>query len=190
MALGEPRTPPLPEGTGICLSGGGIRAASFGLGALQRFGRGGLLYGHKKARYLTAVSGGSYIATAFAMISKDYFSPRPLLPAYAPFAHGSPEEQYLRDHSQYLTHGQFGVAAVFWRVLLGVIFNVAMFLVGLSILGVPLGYLYRWIWPSLQAGCPTSCPGRAALREPRLGWSSEFWRWQQCPSSSAVFGWR
>ncbi|HUZ40846.1 MAG TPA: hypothetical protein VMU68_05590 [Acidimicrobiales bacterium] len=150
-----------PDGVGISLSGGGIRAASFGLGALQGLGRHGLLYGPKKAKYLTAVSGGSYIATAFAMISKDYFSSRRLLPEYEPFAHGSPEEQHLRDHTQYLTHGRFGVAAVIWRLFIGIVFNLSMFIVGLSFLGMPLGYLYRRIWPSLQAGCPTNCPSHA-----------------------------
>lgn len=158
-ALGELGAIPTPEGAGICLSGGGIRAASFGLGALQSFGRGGFLYGPKKVKYLTAVSGGSYIATAFAMIAKQYYSSDRRLSAYKPFAHGSPEELYLRDHSQYFTHGQFGVTAVIWRVFLGIVFNIAMFLIALSFLGVPLGYLYRLIWPSLRAGCLTTCLG-------------------------------
>ncbi|MFI5035001.1 MAG: hypothetical protein ACHQFZ_02210 [Acidimicrobiales bacterium] len=148
---------------GICLSGGGIRAAAFGLGALQSFGRHGLLYGARRAKYLTAVSGGSYVATAFALVAKDYFSPSPQLPDSAPFAHGSPEEQYLRDHTKYLTHGRFGVAAVVWRVLLGVLLNVTMFVIALSVIGFPLGYLYRRIWPSLQAGCPRHCPTKTSF---------------------------
>lgn len=154
---------PEPDGIGICLSGGGVRAAAYGLGALQSFGRHGLLYGPRRAKYLTAVSGGSYIATAFALVARDFFLSDSLLPSIAPFAHGSPEEQYLRDHTKYLTHGRFGIAAVIWRVLLGVIFNVTMFVIALSFIGVPLGYFYRLIWPSLQAGCPTNCPSKTTF---------------------------
>jgi hypothetical protein len=42
----------------LCLSGGGIRSASFGLGVLQAFARAGLL---EKFDYLSTVSGGGYI---------------------------------------------------------------------------------------------------------------------------------
>ena len=42
----------------LCLSGGGIRSASFGLGVLQALARAGLL---EKFDYLSTVSGGGYI---------------------------------------------------------------------------------------------------------------------------------
>src|SRR4051812_24147977 len=44
---------------GICCSGGGIRSASFNLGSLQAIQDRGRL---QKTRFLSAVSGGSYIA--------------------------------------------------------------------------------------------------------------------------------
>jgi hypothetical protein len=58
------------ERVGICVSGGGIRSAAFSLGALQALQEGrGLLKGPDRAAYLAAVSGGSYVAAAFAQVS-------------------------------------------------------------------------------------------------------------------------
>jgi hypothetical protein len=55
---------------GIALSGGGVRAAAFSLGALQALQvRAGLLKGEGRARYLSAVSGGAYVAAAYILAS-------------------------------------------------------------------------------------------------------------------------
>ena len=56
-ALDRPDTEPLAA---LCLSGGGIRSASFGLGVLQGLARFGLL---GKFHYLSTVSGGGYIGS-------------------------------------------------------------------------------------------------------------------------------
>jgi hypothetical protein len=48
------------ERTAICISGGGIRSATFGLGVLQGLARCGLL---DKFHYLSTVSGGGYIGS-------------------------------------------------------------------------------------------------------------------------------
>jgi hypothetical protein len=54
-----------PRGTGICLSGGGLRAASFAFGAVQALQEDrGLLYGERSADFLAVVSGGSYLAAS------------------------------------------------------------------------------------------------------------------------------
>ncbi len=168
-----------PDGVGICLSGGGIRSASFCLGALQSFERNGLLVGEGHAKYLSAVSGGSYIATAFTMVSKGKIGQDPddpaiepphtrsgLSPDMRPFAHGTPEEQYLRHRTLYLTHGRGGIPAVVWRVFLGVLFNVSIVTLTLAAFSVPLGWVYSLAWPSLRAGCPTSCPTKTAFAIP------------------------
>ncbi|MGD0881029.1 MAG: hypothetical protein ABSB09_05630 [Acidimicrobiales bacterium] len=160
-----------PDGVGICLSGGGIRSASFCLGALQSFERHGMLYGQTGAKYLSAVSGGSYIATALTMVTKgpiagsaDEAAIAPTRtsnafgPDLRPFAHGSPEEQYLRHRTLYLTHGRAGVPGVVWRVLLGVLFNVSVVTLALASLSVPYGWLLAKLWPALQEGCPSRCP--------------------------------
>ncbi|MDP9225039.1 MAG: IS1595 family transposase [Actinomycetota bacterium] len=50
------------SGVGICLSGGGLRSASFCLGVVQTLqSTKGLLFGPAAARYLAVVSGGSYL---------------------------------------------------------------------------------------------------------------------------------
>ena len=55
--------------TGLCLSGGGIRSATFCLGFIQALFRGGLL---KRVDYLSTVSGGGYIGSCLtALLSSD-----------------------------------------------------------------------------------------------------------------------
>lgn len=103
-----------PVGTGICLSGGGLRAASFGLGALQALQEDrGLLYGPRAADHLAVVSGGSYIA-ASAMLSAPHSTPE-----MPPVATGAPEASHITGHARYLiedgrlrTGWRFG-----WRIV-------------------------------------------------------------------------
>ena len=61
----EPGPVPAPSGLGVCCSGGGIRAAAFAVGALDRLETAGVM---ARARWLTAVSGGSYAATAWRLV--------------------------------------------------------------------------------------------------------------------------
>jgi hypothetical protein len=51
---------PRPPRTALCLSGGGIRSATFGLGVIQGLARAGLL---ESFDYLSTVSGGGYIGS-------------------------------------------------------------------------------------------------------------------------------
>lgn len=91
----------------LCLSGGGIRSASYGLGILQGLARRRLL---DKFHYLSTVSGGGYIGSWLnAWIHRH---PRELpgvvkaLQNDPPKAPCSPEPdpiQYLREYSNYLT---------------------------------------------------------------------------------------
>ena len=174
-----------PDGVGICLSGGGIRSASYCLGALQAFERNGLLFGRTGAKYLSSVSGGSYIATAFTMVTKGPITgaaderaipptrtDSTLEPDLRPFAHGSPEEQYLRNHTLYLTHGRAGIPGVVWRVLLGVLFNLTVVTLALAALSVPYGWLLAKLWPVLRAGCPSDCPSGPSFAIPPWLWIS------------------
>jgi hypothetical protein len=126
-----------PERTGVCCSGGGIRSAAFNLGALQELQERKLL---QKARYLSAVSGGSYIASAFCMVAKTWKEPNDedsdpstIDSAHGlVFAPGSPEEQYLRNHLSYLAPD--GPAKVYLglRMVAGLVVNVL--LIGLPVL--------------------------------------------------------
>jgi hypothetical protein len=148
--------------------------------------RNDMLIGRGRAKYLSAVSGGSYIATAFAMVATgrieaaaeqgdpsidpDKEPPKDGHPDMRPFARGTPEERYLRGHTLYLTHGRGGVPGAIWRVLVGLMFNLT--LVGLTIaaLAIPLGWFYGWAWPSLQAGCPGHCPSTEPFAVPSGLW--------------------
>jgi hypothetical protein len=134
------------DDVGICCSGGGIRSAAFNLGALQTLQSAE----HRvlqRAKYLSAVSGGSYIAAAFSMVAKtwkrpgdDDSDPALVNDDAPPFCPGSPEEQYLRNHLGYLAPD--GTARVYLglRLLAGLFLNVV--LVGLPVLLV--GLLVGW----------------------------------------------
>lgn len=167
--------PPLPadlrpEGVGISLSGGGIRAAAYSLGVLQSLEAHDLL---RSASYLSAVSGGSYTATAVTMVALgkkyaptaergsppdpatdvDWLPGSPSRADGRPFFEGTPEEQYLRNRTLYLTHGPGGVYGVAWRVLVGILLNVTILAAALNTVARPLGWLYGWKIPSLRVAC-------------------------------------
>jgi hypothetical protein len=128
---------PAPEKLGVCCSGGGIRSAAFSLGALQTLQEEKEL---RRARYLAAVSGGSYIAAALAAVAKDRGendSDPELLGRLPPFAPGSPEEQYLRNRCSYLAPTLTDKIYVGFRILLGMVINlvfVSLPLIGLTLL--------------------------------------------------------
>src|SRR5581483_7289851 len=69
------RNPKAEKVRAICCSGGGIRAAAFSLGGMQylnsqaetREGKPGTIYSHTD--FVAAVSGGSYIAASYALVS-------------------------------------------------------------------------------------------------------------------------
>lgn len=87
-----------PNLVGICLSGGGLRSASFSLGALQALQeRRGMLRGPKAANYIAAVSGGAYIvSSAFLNMASDP-------PDVFPLAPESPETSHILRNGRYLT---------------------------------------------------------------------------------------
>lgn len=148
---------------GICISGGGIRAASFGLGALQALQEEQrLLYGDERAEYLAAVSGGSYIAGAVTMISSRYAqsasgrrhadSDPPIPPdefdgPHYPFAPGTPEVEHLRRRSRYLLGGGAVEAVLQFLVRLGL--NIGFLAATVVLVARPAGWLYGWGLPQL-----------------------------------------
>ncbi len=141
----RPLVTPTAGVTGICCSGGGIRSASFNLGALQVLQEEGEL---EKARYVSAVSGGCYIAASYAsVVSK---SDARLLkdgpPVYAP---GSPEEQHLRNNSTYLAPGLGGKVRLAVRLLLGLVVNLALIGLAVYLVAVPFGWLIGGLYEQL-----------------------------------------
>jgi len=165
---------------GICLSGGGIRSASFCLGVLQEMrrttcqGKDGKINFLTSARFLSAVSGGGYMAGAHVMVNRGEFPgeqdhpdksdpkrgpmvaepPSLDMPAFAP---ESPEERYLRDRTRYLSHGWGGPLGVVWRMVAGIAWNIVILALGIGLIAVPIGWIYGAAIPSLRAGCVQGC---------------------------------
>ncbi len=134
---------------GISCSGGGIRSAAFSLGALQVLQEKGKL---RQASYLAAVSGGSYIAAAISMVAKT--GPRDsderLLEQRAPFAAGSPEEQYLRNRCSYMAPTAADMIYIGLRLILGMLVNLVF--LSLPLVGAALvftGLFYVPLLPGL-----------------------------------------
>ncbi|GIJ44068.1 hypothetical protein Val02_09540 [Virgisporangium aliadipatigenens] len=134
---------PRPEGIGICCSGGGIRSAAFNLGALQALSAAGL---YRQARFVSAVSGGSYMAAGFATVHHGPAAPgergveRPREPDYA-FSPGSAEERHLRNRSNYLfPRLATTVRGLVW-VLFGLFANLSALLVFVFLAARVIGWL-------------------------------------------------
>ena len=139
---------------GVCCSGGGIRSAAFSLGALQALQENGEL---RRASYLAAVSGGSYIAAAISMVAKTgkEDSNRSLIAAMPAFAQGSPEEQYLRNRCSYLAPTMTDKVYLGMRIVLGLLLN--LIFVSLPLIGLALiltGLLYGPLLPGLTGSWP------------------------------------
>lgn len=165
--LYEQPIPGEPEDVGISCSGGGIRSAAFNLGALQELQHRDVL---QNSKYLSAVSGGSYIAAAFCMVAKtwptaedlenprvqeeledpedvetgdeesDDSDPDLVTDEAPPFHPGSPEEQYLRNHLGYLAPDGLARVYLALRMLAGMLVNVVI--VGLPVFAI--GVLGGW----------------------------------------------
>ncbi|MFC4121015.1 hypothetical protein [Nonomuraea zeae] len=125
---------------GIALAGGGVRAACLGLGALQVADESGLL---GRARYVSAVSGGSYTAAAFmAARAETRRSPLPE-GSVPPWSRGSPEEIHLRRNLRYLGEDWSDLFLFCARYGLTLLVNLVPFAAAIVLAGSLLGALYR-----------------------------------------------
>jgi hypothetical protein len=131
-AVSEPRV-------GISLSGGGVRAATYGLGALQALDEADLFH---RSRYLTAVSGGSYMAGAWT-IARSH--PEPDDESWKeepkPWAAGSAEVAHFRGRLNYLRNRDGGLMGAIATLILGLAVNVGSLFVLLWLVARPLGWL-------------------------------------------------
>jgi hypothetical protein len=162
-----PDDPPEGMRIGIALSGGGIRSAAFNLGALQALQEKGIL---GRAEYLTAVSGGNYIASAFA-ISAAYA--RPGYDDGKPrWSVGSPEERYLRNNTDYLAPGWTGRVWLGLSVAYGFLLNYLPFLLCSFLIGRVVGWGLHHVagvrLDDLRFGGPGLPPSSWVLRGPLL----------------------
>ena len=158
VPVGTPQDP----GAGLCLSGGGARAATFGLGAVQAVQAAGRL---TSFRYLAAVSGGAYHAMAHQLVRTRWLRSRPggshpeaLVDPYLP---GTPEEDHRRRHTRYLADGAGGwlvaIGIVLRNVLLSVSVIGALLLIAAQLQGLFYAALGSWAVDTLTV-CD-DCPG-------------------------------
>lgn len=107
-----------PHGVGICLSGGGLRAASFALGAVQGLQESRkLLFGPNAASHLAVVSGGSYLAATHALNAAYLAGAESASEEPPPLAEGSQEAAYVVGHGQYLKHWRPLATMALWAML-------------------------------------------------------------------------
>jgi Patatin-like phospholipase len=124
--LGSQSARPL---SALCISGGGIRSATFALGAIQGLAKKGLLPGFD---YLSTVSGGGYIGSWLsAWIAREKGDLSKVIPRLRddpppPPPHVPDPIQHLRDFNNYLTPKLGGLSADTWTVVATVVRNIAL----------------------------------------------------------------
>lgn len=104
------------ELSAVCLSGGGIRSATFALGVIQGLARFGLL---QQFHYLSSVSGGGYIASWLSAWRRDTEDEEVFAAVNRSLHTGSEAEQIvgIRADSNYLTPQLGLLSADTWTVL-------------------------------------------------------------------------
>lgn len=134
--------------TGICLSGGGIRAASVAMGALQapEFRERVV----PAAQYLVSVSGGGFTAGAFQQNLTGARSPGALDEgetvtgsARTAFLPGTAEEDHVRRHSSYLTADLVELLVALALLARHLLLTLILLFGPAVLLGVGVGAFYR-----------------------------------------------
>ncbi|WP_424363126.1 patatin-like phospholipase family protein [Methylocystis parvus] len=108
--------------TALCLSGGGIRSAAFGLGIIQALAQHGLL---KRFHYISTVSGGGYTGAWLFSWLKRKDSTNVLNGLISSGTKETPEIRHLRENTKYLTPragllspDTWAIAVIFFRNML------------------------------------------------------------------------
>lgn len=143
--------------TAVCCSGGGIRSASYSLGALQALSQRDVL---NDVTVLTAVSGGSYLAASHTLVTSSLDGPGP-----RPYAPLSPEERHLREHTRYLMPDGATTLRAVLCVVFGLAQNLSLLFAWIVAVALPIG------WLSYAHGPLTG----VATGHPSLDWGP--WPW-------------
>ena len=170
----------------LCLSGGGIRSATFCLGVIQALAKGRLL---EEFDYLSTVSGGGYIGswlTAWLHHAGDPVQVFEALRTSTATAHEPDEIVHLREFSNYLSPQVGLFSADFWTLLAIYLRNLLLnWLVLLPALIIPL-LLPRLYLASLNE----------LAERPRISWSLlvvgailQIWVIAQLDWSQPSLGW-
>ena len=157
-ALGGSRVPR----TALCISGGGIRSATFALGAIQGLADLGIL---ENFDYLSTVSGGGYIGSWLTAWKQRQNGLNKIIPklksSASPIAPGEPDPvQHLREYNNYLSPklGFFSadtwtlVATVARNMLLNWLVFIPLLMFGLMLPRIILslarvGDVYKEVYP-------------------------------------------
>ena len=123
------------SGTVIACSGGGIRSASFSLGALQQLTSQGI---YQSAKAVVGVSGGGYMAASYHVLRAKSPSDGDL----PPYAQTSPEMTRLRRQTNYLLASPWVATQGVLSLLFGMAVNLALVLVFLRLGAWMLGWLF------------------------------------------------
>jgi Lysophospholipase catalytic domain len=144
---------PSSERLGIAVSGGGIRSASFALGALQELHQRGLL---QRARYVASASGGSYITGAMTVSNRASEPDRGERVDAPPYSPGGPEEQKLRRNLDYLIGNKRVAASAVARLLVGLLINLVLLCCLVFVFVRPVGWLIgsSHVHPELRLQAP------------------------------------
>jgi hypothetical protein len=149
-----------PGTTGLCLSGGGIRAASVAMGALQSL-RSRLL----QARYLVSVSGGGYTSGALQQALTSAIEEQPvgevLRKPESAYAQGGVEEDHVRRHVSYLADSTPETLTAFGVLGRGLLLSLIVLFAPAFVLGAIVGWLYREV--------PVTVPATATFPVFRVG---------------------
>ena len=159
----------------LCISGGGIRSATFALGAIQGLATHGVL---ERFDYLSTVSGGGYIGGWLTAWSHRVGGLKNVIPSLRPDAKpvepGAPDPiEHLRDYNNYLSPKIGSLSADTWTLAATILRNLLLnWLVLLpllmAVLMVPRLYLSVLVFPELLygqdifAGGPSAPPNYGA----------------------------
>lgn len=137
--------------TGVALSGGGIRSASFGLGALQGLQA---YSGVEGIDYLSSVSGGGYVGCALTTASQSTEGRFPFTSPHSDDYADTDSVRHIRDFSNYLIpHGALDVVTALGVIGRGLVAN--------AIIVAPILLFFAWI-------TLVTHPTVASLTEPRI----------------------
>ena len=94
----------------------------------------------RKASYLSAVSGGAYIATSYAVVGA--FSDRAALQGQRIYEPSSPEEQHLRNRTSYVAPNFKGMLNLVITLVGGIAINVGLVALGTFLAARALAWFY------------------------------------------------
>ena len=155
---------------GICLSGGGVRAAAFALGTLQSKTFRQVL---NRARYLVSVSGGAYTAGALQMAlttagNRKVESGTVIREPGSVYMPGTAEEDHLRRHSSYLASTPSELILAIGLLLRHLVLNLALLFAPAVVAGIAVGTFYRYV-PATPIRLSSSSS------TPRIASSGDMW---------------